>query len=279
MLVQYLFDSLKYTTAMKCGHTMHRKCLGEMLKRDKYCCPICSRSVIDISRSRKRLDEEIEATVMPDDYRYKKVWILCNDCSDTTEVYFHIIGMGRSPLLKAVRALREYIRSIEEGSAWPRERTLEELAHVLLQYYMRNRPGVCRTAEGSSTEDDEEGSTTEDDEEGSSTEDSSTEDDEEGSSTEEDVEDSSTEDEEEGSSTEEEEEGSSTEDEEDEEEEDEDGTSTEDEDGTCTEEDQDEDDSSDGEYRSAWEEEEAFLHILCRLFISNHAVHGRGLLV
>ncbi|GMH28434.1 hypothetical protein Nepgr_030277 [Nepenthes gracilis] len=38
------------------------------------------------------MDEEIEATFMPEDYRYKKLWILCNDCNATTEVYFHIIG-------------------------------------------------------------------------------------------------------------------------------------------------------------------------------------------
>ncbi|CAN6676954.1 unnamed protein product [Malus baccata var. baccata] len=89
---EFLFDSLKDTTVMKCGHTMHRECYNEMMQRDKYCCPICSKSVIDMSRTWQRIDEEIEATVMPEDYRYKKVWILCNDCNDTTEVYFHIIG-------------------------------------------------------------------------------------------------------------------------------------------------------------------------------------------
>ncbi|RZB82182.1 E3 ubiquitin-protein ligase MIEL1 isoform B [Glycine soja] len=89
---EYLFDSLKDIAVMKCGHTMHSECYLEMLKRDKYCCPICSKSVMDMSRAWKRIDEEIEATVMPDDYRYRKVWILCNDCNDTTEVYFHILG-------------------------------------------------------------------------------------------------------------------------------------------------------------------------------------------
>ncbi|KAK2992033.1 hypothetical protein RJ640_014894 [Escallonia rubra] len=81
---EYLFDSLKDTTVMKCGHTMHRECYYEMVKRDK--------SVIDMSRTWKRIDEEVEATAMPEAYRYKKVWILCNDCNDTTEVLFHIIG-------------------------------------------------------------------------------------------------------------------------------------------------------------------------------------------
>ncbi|RWW32706.1 hypothetical protein GW17_00002607, partial [Ensete ventricosum] len=42
----------------------------------------------------------IEETAMPEDYRTRKVslvlisqvWILCNDCNDTTEVLYHIIG-------------------------------------------------------------------------------------------------------------------------------------------------------------------------------------------
>ncbi|CAN1149936.1 E3 ubiquitin-protein ligase MIEL1 [Linum perenne] len=89
---EYLFDSMKDTIVMKCGHTMHCDCHYEMIKRDRFCCPICSKSVIDMSKTWKSLDEEIEATVMPEDYRNKKVWILCNDCNDTTEVYFHIIG-------------------------------------------------------------------------------------------------------------------------------------------------------------------------------------------
>ncbi|XP_022979906.1 E3 ubiquitin-protein ligase MIEL1-like [Cucurbita pepo subsp. pepo] len=89
---EFLFDTLKDVAVMKCGHTMHRECYFEMIKRDKYCCPICSKSVTDMSKAWKQLDEEIEATVMPEEYRHKKVWILCNDCNDTTEVYFHIIG-------------------------------------------------------------------------------------------------------------------------------------------------------------------------------------------
>ncbi|OIT30965.1 PREDICTED: E3 ubiquitin-protein ligase MIEL1-like [Nicotiana attenuata] len=89
---EFLFDSLKDTSVMKCGHTMHAECYHEMIKRDKYCCPICSRSIIDMSKAWKRMDEEIEETIMPEDLRYKKVWILCNDCNDTTEVFFHIIG-------------------------------------------------------------------------------------------------------------------------------------------------------------------------------------------
>ncbi|KAK4745603.1 hypothetical protein SAY87_011915 [Trapa incisa] len=56
---EYLFDSLKDTTVMKCGHTMHCECFDEMVKHDIYCCPICSKSMIDMSRTWKRMDEEV----------------------------------------------------------------------------------------------------------------------------------------------------------------------------------------------------------------------------
>ncbi|KAL9992912.1 putative transcription factor C2H2 family [Helianthus debilis subsp. tardiflorus] len=89
---EYLFDSMKDTAVMKCGHTMHRECYIEMIKRDKFCCPLCTKSIMDMSAAWKMIDEEIEANMMPDEYRRKKIWILCNDCNDTTEVYFHILG-------------------------------------------------------------------------------------------------------------------------------------------------------------------------------------------
>ncbi|XP_020241351.1 E3 ubiquitin-protein ligase MIEL1-like [Asparagus officinalis] len=88
---EYLFDSLNETRVLKCGHTIHAECFEDMLSHAQYACPICSKSVVDMSTHWRKLDEEIRATVMPLDYRYK-VWILCNDCSSTTEVLFHIIG-------------------------------------------------------------------------------------------------------------------------------------------------------------------------------------------
>ncbi|KAG6523657.1 hypothetical protein ZIOFF_013522 [Zingiber officinale] len=69
----YLFDSLKETTVLQCGHTMHSDCLNEMLKHEKYCCPICSKSIMDMSSIWKKLDEEIEATDMLGNYRSRKV--------------------------------------------------------------------------------------------------------------------------------------------------------------------------------------------------------------
>lgn len=89
---EFLFDSVKGTTIMKCGHTMHMECFSEMISQSQYRCPICSKSVQNMSSYWERLDEEIEATAMPEVYRYK-VSILCNDCNNTSKANFHIFGL------------------------------------------------------------------------------------------------------------------------------------------------------------------------------------------
>ncbi|KAK1315674.1 hypothetical protein QJS10_CPA05g00510 [Acorus calamus] len=89
---EYLFDSLKATEVLNCGHTMHSECFREMMMHKQYACPICSKSAIDMSKYWRTMDDEVAATLMPENYRGKKVWILCNDCNDTTEVIFHVIG-------------------------------------------------------------------------------------------------------------------------------------------------------------------------------------------
>ncbi|XP_024981625.1 E3 ubiquitin-protein ligase MIEL1-like isoform X2 [Cynara cardunculus var. scolymus] len=88
---EFLFDSIKGATIMNCGHTMHMDCYKEMISQNQYRCPICSKSVCRMSRTWQRLEHEIEATAMPEEYRYE-IPILCNDCNNTSKASFHIIG-------------------------------------------------------------------------------------------------------------------------------------------------------------------------------------------
>ncbi|KAL3531423.1 hypothetical protein ACH5RR_010745 [Cinchona calisaya] len=88
---EFLFDSVKGTRIMKCGHTMHTDCYSEMISQNQYRCPICSKSVFNMSSIWEGLDQEIEATAMPEEYRYE-VPILCNDCNSTSKAFFHIFG-------------------------------------------------------------------------------------------------------------------------------------------------------------------------------------------
>lgn len=88
---EYLFDSLRETCILDCGHTMHFECFQEMIQHNQYICPICYKSALNMTHEWRNLDEEVAATIMPEDYRYK-VWIFCNDCHKTSEVYFHVLG-------------------------------------------------------------------------------------------------------------------------------------------------------------------------------------------
>lgn len=89
---EYLFDTTKDITVLLCGHTIHLDCVKEMEKHFQYSCPVCSKSYCDMSRVWEKLDQEVASTPMPQNYRDKMVWILCNDCGETSEVNFHVVA-------------------------------------------------------------------------------------------------------------------------------------------------------------------------------------------
>ncbi|KAG6383793.1 hypothetical protein SASPL_119496 [Salvia splendens] len=70
---EYLFDSTKNITVLPCGHTIHFECVREMKLHHRYSCPVCSKSIGDMSNAWRKLDEEIASTPMPEMYKDKKV--------------------------------------------------------------------------------------------------------------------------------------------------------------------------------------------------------------
>ncbi|KAI4382298.1 hypothetical protein MLD38_008278 [Melastoma candidum] len=89
---EFLFDTTKDITVLPCGHTIHLDCLKEMKQHFRFSCPVCSKSVCDLSNVWRKLDEEIAKTPMPEAYKNKMVWILCNDCGNQSHVQFHVIA-------------------------------------------------------------------------------------------------------------------------------------------------------------------------------------------
>ncbi|KAF9607595.1 hypothetical protein IFM89_037523 [Coptis chinensis] len=89
---EYLFESRNDITVMPCGHTIHMNCLKEMRQHLQYACPLCSKSICDMSKVWEKLGMEIAMTPMPESYHDKKVWILCNDCGASSEVQFHVVA-------------------------------------------------------------------------------------------------------------------------------------------------------------------------------------------
>ena len=90
---EYLFDSVRPTAVLPCGHTIHSDCLKEMEKNRQLACPICMKSYADLAPVWRRVDEEIAATPMPAEYSSWAAQILCNDCHAAGRVAFHILGL------------------------------------------------------------------------------------------------------------------------------------------------------------------------------------------
>uniref|UniRef100_A0A0C9RML4 TSA: Wollemia nobilis Ref_Wollemi_Transcript_10631_761 transcribed RNA sequence n=1 Tax=Wollemia nobilis TaxID=56998 RepID=A0A0C9RML4_9CONI len=89
---EFLFESTRDINVLPCGHIIHMDCLNEMHQHLQFSCPVCSKSVCDMSKVWEKLDEEVASTPMPKSYQNKKIWILCNDCGATSEVKFHIVA-------------------------------------------------------------------------------------------------------------------------------------------------------------------------------------------
>ncbi|KAJ0520381.1 putative transcription factor C2H2 family [Helianthus annuus] len=55
----FLFDTIKASTIMVCGHAIHLDCSRELIRQDQYRCPICSKSLSSMSCTWQRLDQEV----------------------------------------------------------------------------------------------------------------------------------------------------------------------------------------------------------------------------
>jgi hypothetical protein len=77
-----------------CHHAIHSKCFKQYLRSGKYSCPICSKtySELDMSGYWAELDQAIEASPIPEEYKDWKVEFLCNDCNIKEICSFHFFG-------------------------------------------------------------------------------------------------------------------------------------------------------------------------------------------
>lgn len=65
----------------------------KLLESGGYACPICNRSMVDMRRAWRMLDNEISRTPMPEEYNNFYVKILCRDCNKESKVRFHVVGL------------------------------------------------------------------------------------------------------------------------------------------------------------------------------------------
>jgi hypothetical protein len=85
-----LFSSTMALSVLDCGHSIHKECLSKYLQYN-YNCPLCKKSIGDLSNYWSMIDNFLQNQEMPDEYKDKKSKIYCNDCEEQSEVKFHFI--------------------------------------------------------------------------------------------------------------------------------------------------------------------------------------------
>lgn len=86
-----LFHSVKSSISNPCGHWIHQECLENMLAANRYQCPVCRKSMVEMDWDTLAL--EIALQPMPPELECVKT-IICNDCEEISEnIPFHYLGM------------------------------------------------------------------------------------------------------------------------------------------------------------------------------------------
>ncbi|KAL0538735.1 hypothetical protein IC582_022892 [Cucumis melo] len=84
----FLFTSSESVRALPCGHFMHSACF-QAYTCSHFICPICSKSLGDMTVYFGMLDALLALEVLPEEYRERCQDILCNDCSMKGKARFH----------------------------------------------------------------------------------------------------------------------------------------------------------------------------------------------
>jgi len=85
-----LFSSTKSSTLLKCGHYMHLECYTKYIEQN-YTCPLCKKSLSDLTNYWELIDKHLEDNIMPEEYKLWKTNIICNDCGNKSNVSFHFM--------------------------------------------------------------------------------------------------------------------------------------------------------------------------------------------
>ena len=78
-------------STMPCGHTIHNECLQKNLMNGNYQCPLCKKTVGDMTPLWQQIEQYISESEMPEEYRDMKSEVICNDCEVKTITKFHFM--------------------------------------------------------------------------------------------------------------------------------------------------------------------------------------------
>lgn len=85
---EHLGTSTERIALLLCGHSLHVECLKRHLQVS-HVCPLCSRSLADMTEYYKQLDARIKQDVIPAEYANRVSQVLCHDCGKKCIAPFH----------------------------------------------------------------------------------------------------------------------------------------------------------------------------------------------
>lgn len=88
-----LFQSTEPLRGLKCGHVMHLSCFTEYCRGQRYTCPLCMKSVEDMSEYFGLLDAAVRMQPMPYAFLSTKCNIYCQDCERNGQCQYHFVGL------------------------------------------------------------------------------------------------------------------------------------------------------------------------------------------
>ncbi|BCR87004.1 RING finger and CHY zinc finger domain-containing protein [Aspergillus chevalieri] len=88
----YMFTSPETVVVMRCGHSIHHRCLSDYSK-SSYRCPICSKTITNMESTFRNLDRTIYSQPMPEEFKDTRALVYCNDCGAKSVVEYHWLGL------------------------------------------------------------------------------------------------------------------------------------------------------------------------------------------
>ena len=88
-----MFQTIKPLKALRCGHVMHMQCFTMYQRSGQWTCPLCKKSVEDMSEYFAQIDAAVRMQPMPASYAGTMSNIYCQDCCKSCVVPYHFVAI------------------------------------------------------------------------------------------------------------------------------------------------------------------------------------------
>ncbi|PXF44618.1 Zinc finger protein BRUTUS [Gracilariopsis chorda] len=115
---QYMFTSTSPVKYLQCGHLMHTACY-DRYRNNSIRCPICSRSLEEMTPLYQLLDQQLAATganMMPAHYRSARCDLYCKDCFTKSNTPYHFL-YNKCPVCQSYNTRVEHVDPNGDGSS------------------------------------------------------------------------------------------------------------------------------------------------------------------